>query len=270
MEEDLAIINRYGFNNDGIKIIKERILKNQKKIKEKNIILGINIGKNKLSNNFIEDYIIGMKNFINISDFLIINISSPNTPGLRNIEKQKDILLNFLMELKKNRDFIIQNDNVNNFPPILLKISPDLSYSEKEIIAKLILETNIIEGIIISNTTITRPNTLQSSKDLINEEGGLSGLPIFELSTNTLKDMYILTEGKIPLIGVGGIFNAKDAYEKIKSGASLIEIYTGLIYKGPSLISEIKYELIDLLKKDGYSSIEEAIGVNVKRNIYNK
>ncbi|XP_002734875.1 dihydroorotate dehydrogenase (quinone), mitochondrial-like, partial [Saccoglossus kowalevskii] len=156
---------------------------------------------------------------------------------------------------------IAARDALNRKPPILIKIAPDLTEKDKEDIAAVISNEKFkVDGLIVSNTTITRPDTLTSPEK--GETGGLSGPPLKELSTNTLKDMYKLTQGEIPIIGVGGISNGQDAYEKIRAGASLVQLYTSLTYQGPPVVKKIKQELVLLLKKDGFQSVSEAVGID--------
>ena len=246
--EDKAIINRLGFNNIGA----EKILQRIEKYDSENGpgLLGVNLGKNLDSEEPVEDYIKLLKIFNNKANYITLNVSSPNTPGLRKLE-QKDNL----DKLVKKISLFKRKNSVNI--PVFLKIDPDLSKEQLGDIADIVLSSTI-DGVIISNTSIHRSNELISRH--ANEKGGISGLPIKKISNRLLKDFYILTNGKIPLIGVGGISSGKDAYERILNGASLIQFYTSLIYKGPSIVSNIKKELIYFLKKDNHNSINQAIG----------
>ncbi len=246
--KDKAIINRLGFNNIGA----EKVLQKIEKYDPVNGfgLLGVNLGKNLDSKEPVEDYIKLLKIFNKKANYITLNISSPNTPGLRELE-QKDNLDKLVKEIllfKRKHSVII---------PVFLKIDPDLSKQQLGDIADIVLSSTI-DGVIISNTSIYRSNELISKH--ANEKGGISGQPIKKISNQLLKDFYILTNGKIPLIGVGGISNGKDAYERILNGASLIQFYTSLIYNGPSIVNNIKEELIYLLKKDNYDSINQAIG----------
>ena len=254
LSKDQAIINNLGFNSQGIEIVKSKLERINLNIFSKGII-GINIGKNKSSENAFEDYCLGLKELGPLVHYIVINISSPNTPGLRDLQKKDKInqLAKKLLMIKKN------NENLTT-KPILFKISPDLDDQQIRDIALSSLALGI-DGIIISNSTIDRPLTLQSSHK--NKIGGLSGQPLLKKSTVLLKKMYNLTNGQIPLIGVGGICNGFDCYEKIKSGASLVQLYTSLIYKGPSLVEKIKKELLSCLVTDGFKNIKEAIGKDV-------
>ena len=244
LKNENAIINRLGFNNEGFEVVKERLFKRE------NNIIGVNIGANKNSKDFINDYIKGIKFFSSTASYLTINISSPNTPGLRDLQSIDSFssLLNKIDQLKKNSSEISL--------PILIKISPDINDNDLESLCEKVLSSSI-DGLIISNTTISRHSV--SSE----EKGGLSGDPLFDISTRKLSEVYKHTEGKIPLIGVGGVDTAEKAYKKIKNGASLIQLYTGLVYKGPKLINEINKGLIELIEKDGFKNISEAVGVEV-------
>ena len=244
LKNENAIINRLGFNNEGFEVVKERLFKRE------NNIIGVNIGANKNSKDFINDYIKGIKFFSSTASYLTINISSPNTPGLRDLQSIDSFssLLNKIDQLKKNSSEISL--------PILIKISPDINDNDLESLCEKVLSSSI-DGLIISNTTISRHSV--SSE----EKGGLSGDPLFDISTRKLNEVYKHTEGKIPLIGVGGVDTAEKAYKKIKNGASLIQLYTGLVYKGPRLINEINRGLIEFIEKDGFKHISEAVGVEV-------
>jgi dihydroorotate dehydrogenase len=245
LENDNALINRLGFNNDGIEKVKKRI--NSEK---KNGVVGVNIGPNKNTKNQKNDFCIGLENFLDIADYITINISSPNTEGLRDFhdhEKLKDLLAT-LNKLKNEK---------NNNIPLMLKVSPDLNDDQINGIIEIIKASNI-SGVIIANTTNeNRNNLVHNFKD---EKGGLSGEPLQKISTNMIKKFYKKLNGKIPIIGVGGVNSGKSAYEKILAGASLLQLYTGLIYKGPLIIKTIKKELIQILKSEGFNNINEAVG----------
>ena len=245
LEEDGALINRLGFNNDGIEIIKKRI-----KSEKKKGVLGINIGPNKNTKDQKNDFCLGLKNFFDIADYITINISSPNTEGLRDFhdqEKLKDLLL----ALNK-----IKNENKINIP-LLLKISPDIVDNHISEIADVAIK-NDISGIILTNTTDGNRDKLMNN--FKKEEGGLSGKPLQQISTDMIKKFYKQLNGKIPIIGVGGVNSGKSAYEKITAGASLLQLYTGLVYKGPLLVKNIKKELIQILKSEGLNNIKDAVG----------
>ncbi|XP_064118696.1 dihydroorotate dehydrogenase (quinone), mitochondrial-like isoform X2 [Macrobrachium nipponense] len=252
LPEDKGIINRYGFNSEGHDAVYERLSQLPPPGMRQGV-LGINLGKNKTSDDPLEDYCLGIKKFGLIADYLVVNISSPNTPGLRALQNREQLekLLNAVVEAK---DSLPEGHR----PPILIKIAPDLTEEDKYDIANVILsKKQHISGLIISNTTVTRPSTLQCEEK--KEVGGLSGEPLKSLATNTIRDIYHLTDGCLPIIGVGGISSGEDAYEKICAGASLVQLYSGLIYHGPPLVKKITDELDELLR-DGFSSVKEAVG----------
>ena len=244
LEGDGALINRLGFNNDGMEIIKNRIKSDGKKG-----ILGINIGPNKDTKDQKNDFCLGLKNFFDIADYITINISSPNTEGLRDFhdqEKLKDLLLALNKIKKENKTHI----------PLLLKVSPDIQDNHISEIIDVATKSDI-SAIIITNTTDGNRDNLKSK---IKEQGGLSGEPLQQISTNMIKKFYKKLNGKIPIIGVGGVNSGKSAYEKIVAGASLLQLYTGFVYRGPSAAKDIKKELIQILKAEGLNNIKEAIG----------
>jgi dihydroorotate dehydrogenase len=250
LSEDAAIINRLGFNNEGVAYA----LQNIEKKSRGNAILGINIGKNKHSDNAVFDYTELLKRVYAVADYVTINVSSPNTQGLRDLQQKR--LLNELLEaVLKVRDDKMQAGATRL--PIVLKISPDIDQVTKEDIAEIALQLKL-DGLIVSNTTIKRPNTLKNLKR--SEQGGLSGKPLMEASTKLLGDMYQLTSGKIMLIGVGGIASAEDAYQKILHGATLVQLYTALVYQGFGLVKQIHDGLVAQLKRDGYAHVSEAVG----------
>ena len=248
LEDDGALINRLGFNNDGIEIIKNRI-----KSEKKKGVVGINIGPNKNTKDQKNDFCLGLKNFFDIADYITVNISSPNTEGLRDFHDQEK-LEDLLLALNK-----IKSENKINIP-LLLKISPDIKDNQISEIADTAIK-NDISGIILTNTTNSNKDKLIS--DFKKEEGGLSGEPLQQISTNMIKKFYKQLNGKIPIIGVGGVNSGKSAYEKIIAGASLLQLYTGLVYKGPSIVKNIKKELIQILKVEGLNNIKDAIGKNL-------
>ncbi|EDO35448.1 predicted protein [Nematostella vectensis] len=257
--EDQAVINRYGFNSDGHKAASKRLQDRLARSGHPKGVLGINVGKNKTSPDAVSDYVKGVKCFSPLAHYLVINISSPNTPGLRALQGREELtqLIDNALEARRQASPSAQ-------PPLLVKIAPDLTEEDKIDIASVITrQGHQIDGLIVSNTTITRPSTLQSPNKT--EQGGLSGAPLREMSTGAVGDMYRLTEGKIPIIGVGGISSGQDAYDKIKAGASLVQLYTALAYQGPPVVRKIKRELAELLRKDGFGSVQEAVGINHKR-----
>lgn len=252
LEQDKAIINCLGFNNKGINYYKNNISKFNK---SENIIVGANLGKNKDTKSATEDYLLLLKEIYGLTDYITINISSPNTPGLRDIQNQKDLDSFLKIILAKRNDLAIQH---NKKIPLLLKIAPDNSDKQIKQMAEVVSD-NAPDGLIISNTTIGGREALKSSNK--RDIGGLSGKPLFDISTKNLSAFYKATKGEVPIIGVGGISSTQGAYEKIKKGASLIQIYSALIYQGFELVNDIKKGLVDLSQKDGLKNIKEAIGV---------
>ncbi len=244
LSKDRAVINRLGFNNDGltpfVARLKFRFLNGG--------IIGANIGANKDSQDRVADYELGIKSVLGLCSYIAINISSPNTQGLRALQEA-----NALDELIE-RCLAARGASRT---PMLVKIAPDLNDSELEAIAA-IARARQIDGLIVSNTTIDRSMPLLSRQ--AKESGGLSGQPLMHNSTMILSKIYKITHGKLPIIGVGGIASGADAYTKICAGASLVQLYTALIYKGPGLIRQITTELDTLLLRDGFKNIAEAVG----------
>lgn len=256
LKEDKAVINRYGFNSHGHQTVQSRLEEQFLARGHPSGILGINLGKNKTSDNAIHDYIKGVRCFSGWGDYLVINVSSPNTAGLRSLQGREQ-LTKLVDEVVQVRDSLPSNMR----HPLLVKIAPDLSEYDKEDIASVVTRPKGgVDGLIVTNTTVSRPETLRSTNK--NETGGLSGKPLTNLATRTVSDMYRLTGGKIPIIGVGGISTGQDAYNKIKAGASLVQLYTALAYEGPPVVKKIKRELAELLKNDGFNSIGEAVGID--------
>jgi len=247
LEKDHALINRLGFNNDGLETISKRISNNLP-----NSILGINIGPNKDTKNRINDFIICLSQIHNQADYITINISSPNTEGLRDFHERK-----FLSELLEKLNNLKKEKQINK--PLFIKISPDIKEEDVGHINELILKHKV-KGIIISNTTDSHRDDLVDVKK--NEKGGLSGLPVRNLSTQLIKKFYREVKGKIQIIGVGGVDSGQSAFEKISLGANAVQLYTGMIYKGPGIVREIKKELINILKREKIKNINEAVGIN--------
>ena len=230
LKEDSAIINRMGFNNDGVAKIKNRLNKKYK------VLIGGNIGKNKITPNSQakNDYLICFKDLYNYVDYFVINVSSPNTPGLRELQS-KEFLNDLFIDLNKLRSKEIIKK------PILIKISPDLS-KEKILEILEVIDTNNIDGIIATNTTIDYPNLKSKNK---NETGGLSGAPLYDKSNEVISFISKKTSGKLPIIGVGGISTPEQAVKKIEAGAHLIQLYTGIIYEGPGIVRKINKKLLN-------------------------
>ena len=245
LEEDEALINRLGFNNSGSEQISQTIKENNKKG-----FLGINIGPNKDSKDRIEDYLICFRKFYNLADYITINISSPNTENLRDFHNQDE--LNSLIDKLKN-----EKKELNSNVPLAIKVSPDLNDDQINEVSKIIMEQEI--GIIIvSNTTDKNRENLKNINKL--EKGGLSGKPIEKISNEAISKFYKILKDKTKIIGVGGVSNGQDAFQKIISGATLVQLYTGMVYRGPRIASKISKELIDLLKNKGFKNVSEAIG----------
>ena len=245
LEKDEALINRLGFNNDGSDIIYKRILENRPKG-----ILGINIGPNKDSKNQENDFLICFKKFFNLADYITINISSPNTENLRDFHNENK-LISLIKKINQEK-----NDLKSDIP-VMLKVSPDIEEDIINSIAKIALE-NKISAIIVSNTSERNRENLKDTQSI--EKGGLSGKPIETISNELIRKFFNIVKKQIPIIGVGGVDSAESAYNKILSGASLIQLYTGMIYQGPYLIKKIKEELIKKLKNDGVKNLNEIIG----------
>ena len=234
LSKDKALINRMGFNNDGVKIIAERLRKHRLKNSDSKMLIGGNIGKNKVTPNeeAWKDYEICFKELHPVVDYFTVNVSSPNTPGLRALQ-EKESLHQILTHLQKiNKEQTIQK-------PILLKIAPDLTQEQLNDVIQLSLEINL-DGLIVSNTTISRAN-LKTPAKRVNSigAGGLSGMPLKNQSTEVLKYICKQSGNKIPVIASGGIFNGTDAKEKINAGASLVQVWTGFIYEGPGIVKNI-------------------------------
>nr|AAB59185.1 dihydroorotate dehydrogenase [Drosophila melanogaster] len=233
LTEDKAIINRYGFNSDGHQAVLQRLRLLRKK-ENFNGVVGVNLGRNKTTMSPIADYVQGVRVFGPVADYLVINVSSPNTKGLRDMQS-KEKLRELLEQVNDTKSSLDKNKNV----PILLKLSPDLSLDDmKDIVWVIKRKKSRVDGLIVSNTTVSREN-IEKNK-LAEETGGLSGPPLKARSTEMIAQMYQLTDGKIPIIGVGGVASGYDAYEKIEAGASYVQIYTALVYEGPALVEDIK------------------------------
>ena len=247
---DGAVINRMGFNNEGLDAVAARLTH-----RPRLGIVGANIGKNKDSLDAVADYVAGAKTLAPLADYLVVNVSSPNTPGLRALQGREP-LAQLLRAVKAARDGAVA-DRIK--PPLLVKIAPDLTEQDLLDIAEVAAAVPV-DGLIATNTTIARPGGLADPRR--GESGGLSGRPLFEPSTRVLARLYKLTGGRIPLIGVGGISGGAEAYAKIRAGASLVQLYTALVYRGPGLVGAIKADLAERLRRDGFSSIAAATGAD--------
>lgn len=258
LPEQEAIINRLGFNNEGMVAFIGRLIERQAMPKRFQGIVGSNIGKNKDSLDPIADYVLGVKALYPYADYITINISSPNTQGLRDLQHDEQLHA-LLVSIEQTRQMMLIKGIESR--PIFIKLAPDLDDAQKESIARLALEMKV-GGLIISNTTITRPD-VYGLEDHWMQSGGLSGKPLMPLATQTLKDFYRLTQGKIPLVGVGGIASAEDAYAKIRAGATAVQLYSALVYQGFGLVNQINIGLLQLLIRDGYANVSQAVGVDV-------
>ena len=243
--EDQALINRLGFNNHGAKNIIDRIRSNSPIG-----VLGINIGPNKDTKDRLSDYIECFQTFHEVADYITINISSPNTEDLRNFHEHNK--LNELLQTINNEKKILNSDT-----PIVVKVSPDINDQEIGKISEVLLNNNV-EAIIISNTSDSTRDSLRNIQGY--QKGGLSGKPIENKSTTLISKFYNVLNGKIKIIGVGGVDSGKSAYEKFLAGANYIQLYTGMVYRGPNIVSMIKKELKELLLKDGVKNFTEIVG----------
>jgi dihydroorotate dehydrogenase len=245
LTEDRAVINRLGFNNDGMKAAARHLA-----ARREAGIVGINIGANKDSADRIADYRKAFEALAALADYVTVNISSPNTPGLRGLQNREELnrLIGAVLEARGSAK-----------KPLLVKIAPDLDETALDEIAAVALLRGI-DGLIVSNTTIARP-PLRSGH--FRESGGLSGAPLLAPSTKILRGMRQRVGSRLTLIGVGGIASGADAYAKIRAGATLVQLYTALVYEGPDLVARIKSELAGCLTRDGYDNVAEAVGVDV-------
>jgi dihydroorotate dehydrogenase len=250
LAEDEAVINRFGFNSLGIAPFAANLARRR----GRRGIVGANVGKNRDTIDGAADYIACIEAVDAVADYLVVNVSSPNTPGLRALQARAQIeeLLSRVQESRRGKA---------TRPPLLVKVGPDLDEAEVRDIAEVALTAGV-DGLIIGNTTVARPATLKSLDR--NAPGGLSGKPLFVPSTACLAAMFRFTQGKIPIIGCGGIANGTDAYAKIRAGASLVQLYSALVFHGPGLVGQIKRELAALLRHDGFKSVGEAVGVDNK------
>lgn len=255
LPEDKAVINRMGFNNGGLSAFKQRLKKRRKCSYNQRGLVGANLGANKDSEDRAGDYVAGLSMLWGLADYFTINISSPNTPGLRDLQSSNalDDLLGRIQEARA----ALTGDKPST--PIFLKVAPDLDFSEIERVTEQARMYGM-NAIIVSNTTLDRPASLKSPhKD---EAGGLSGAPLMRRSTEMLHEFAAAADGRIDLIGVGGISSGADAYEKIRAGAKAVQLYSALVFEGPGLVMDIRKDLKARLKADGFKSISEAVGAD--------
>lgn len=254
LAEDLAVINRYGFNSVGHDQVLSSLEAGRHGWKRP---VGVNLGKNKESASAADDYAQGVLKFGELADYLVINVSSPNTPGLRGLQGQRE-----LRQLLKQ--VLGARDSLSKRTPVLVKVAPDLSDQEKADIAAVVTSKECrVDGLVVCNTTVGRPPELHSEHR--HQAGGLSGRPLTDLSTRTIADMYRLTKGSVPIIGVGGVLTGEDAYAKVKAGASLLQMYSALVFYGPPAVCTVKERLAELLSKDGYTTIADAVGADHRK-----
>ena len=250
LPEDWALINRMGFNSLGSEVLKKQLAS----YKNLTMPVGISLGKNKVVplEQAAQDYLDCFKALYNSANYFVVNVSSPNTPGLRELQ-DKSFLVEIFSALNNYRTSQTEQK------PLLVKIAPDLTFEAINEVLEVCKQHNVA-GIIATNTSISR----EGLKSQINEVGGLSGKPVKTKATQIIRHIHKHSPG-LPIIGVGGIFTAQDAYEKIKAGASLVQIYTGFIYQGPSIVKKINKGLLELIKRDGFKNISEAVGVESQR-----
>lgn len=242
LAEDRAVINRMGFNNAGSEAALKRLSRRRRRG-----VVGVNVGANKDAADRIADYVAGITRFAPVADYLAVNISSPNTPGLRDLQGEQE-LADLLHAIAANRG--------TGGPPIFVKVAPDLDAAAPGRIVEAVVKHGL-DGIIVSNTTITRP-PLQSRH--AGETGGLSGAPLTALAEQRLREFYAVTQGRLPLIGVGGIATAEQAWARIRAGADLVQLYSAMTYEGPGIARQITRALERLMQRDGFTSIAEAVG----------
>jgi dihydroorotate dehydrogenase len=252
LDEDAAVINRLGFNSGGVEAFAKRLAARLARPHAPGIV-GANVGKNRDTVDGAADYVAGIEAVAELADYLVCNISSPNTPGLRALQAKAPIE-DLLKRVLAARDRSAPGPKK---PPLLAKVGPDLTEDQLRDIAEVALATGV-DGLIVGNTTIERPASLKSPEKT--EAGGLSGAPLLEPSTACLAALYRLTKGRIPLIGCGGVASGADAYAKIRAGASLVQVYSALVFEGPGLANRIKRELAARLRGDGFQRVADAVG----------
>lgn len=247
---DAAVINRMGFNNDGLDAVRDRLDRVRRSGRRRVGRVGVNVGPNRDAEDPVADCVACIRALAPAVDYLVVNVSSPNTPGLRGLQAHQALrpLLAACLEARNGS---------RAAPPLLVKVAPDLTAEEREGVAAAALDVGI-DGLIATNTTVARPAGLHHENK--QESGGLSGRPLFASSTAVLSDLYRLTGGRVPIIGVGGISSGADAYAKIRAGASLVQLYTALVYDGPQLVGRILDDLAARLHADGYATLADAVG----------
>ncbi len=256
LDADEGVINRFGFNSQGLAPFVSRL--GQRRAAGATGIVGANVGKNKESEDAIEDYVLGVSATCRLADYLVCNISSPNTPGLRSLQARSEMSA-LLTQVLSVRDASIPDPAGR--PPLLVKVAPDLDDAGLADVAEVALTTGV-DGIVMGNTTLSRPASLKSPDK--GETGGLSGKPLMALSTERLAALARLVDGRLPLIGAGGVASGADAYAKIRAGASLVQLYSSLVFHGPGLVNRVKAELAACLKADGFAHVSDAVGADVR------
>lgn len=254
LDEDDAVINRFGFNSQGLAVFAARLAERRKR--GAHGIVGANIGKNKETVDAEQDYVACIEGLSALADYIVVNVSSPNTPGLRALQAREQIaaLLRTVIDARQRA-----TPKGARPPVLIMKVAPDLTEAELRDLGEVAVEAGI-DGLIVANTTVARPASLRSRHR--NEDGGLSGKPLFAPSTECLKQFYRVTRGKLPIIGCGGVASGADAYAKIRAGASLVQLYSALVFHGPELVGRIKRELAARLRADGFKSVAEAVGAD--------
>ena len=251
-----SVINRMGFPNEGVTVFKDNIQKFRSKNSAVKVPVGLNIGMNKDQTEPEKDYRLLIQEVGQYADYLTVNVSSPNTPGLRDLQNP-DFLEPFLTALMEEKGALENN------PPLLVKLAPDLNEGQIKAIAKVLLRVKI-DGVILTNTTLDRPDALPD--DFANEKGGLSGALVKDKSTMVISKFYKETNGAIPIIGIGGVSSVDDVIEKMRAGASLVQLYTALIYHGPDLPYALCKKIVEFLAQNGYNNISELVGEDHKKN----
>jgi dihydroorotate dehydrogenase len=251
LPEDCAVINRFGFNSEGLATVADRL--ELRKRRGQRGIVGGNVGPNRNASDPALDCARCVRDLAPLVDYLVVNVSSPNTPGLRALQRQSELA-------RLLRHVCAARAEIGSKVPLLLKVAPDLDAAERAEIVHTVLAAGI-DGLVATNTTIERPAELKGRYR--GETGGLSGAPLFERSTEVLADFYRLTGGRLPLVGVGGVASGAQAYAKIRAGATLVQLYTALVYHGPALVGRIVRDLDRLLRRDGFATIADAVGADV-------
>ena len=250
LEADEAVINRNGFNSEGLEPYRARFARRSRGTG----LVGANVGKNKETTDEAVDFVAGIEATAPLADYLVVNVSSPNTPGLRDLQGRQ-AMERLIRACQEARARVA----AGRLPPLLVKLAPDLDETGLADAAEVALATGL-DGLVMGNTTVSRPTTLRDPQK--GETGGLSGRPLRELATTKLAALYRLTQGRIPLVGVGGVSSGADVYARIRAGASLVQLYSALVYEGPGLPARIKRDLAALLRRDGFGSVGEAVGAD--------